>query len=123
MEMKVTTIAFIISVIILFAVLMIKNQYGAFLPLSFLYLIAFVTLLFVNFIGYLLDFHLSITYPFGFFLSLIALVVAISWFSDNPFTQTLKATFLNRKDIVSMADPYIVGNLIAYMIVLSKRSV
>ncbi len=116
--------ALIISIILLFAVVVIKKQYVAFLPLMSLYLVGFVTLLFINYVGgHLFKLKLSIAYPFSFALSLIALVGATSWFSGNTFTETLRVTFLNRKDFVSMVDPYVLGNLITYLVLLGKKMV
>ena len=116
--------ALIISIILLFAVAVFKNQYVAFLPLMSLYLVGFVTLLFINYVGgHHFKLNLSIAYPFSFALSLIALVGATSWFSGNTFTETLRVTFLNRKDFVSMIDPYVLGNLITYLLLLGKKRV
>src|SRR5690606_6549846 len=118
-EMKVAVTVFTISIILVFALTAFRNQYAAFLPILFLYIIATISLLFLNYIGWVfLRVNISVVYPFSFVLSLLILVGALTWLSGNTFIDTVKSFFLKRKDIFSMADPYIIANVVTYILLL-----
>ena len=121
--MKAATTVFIISIILVFILLALKNQYVALLPIMFLYIIAIISLLFLNYIGStFLKLHIYYVYPVSFLLSLLILVASLTWLSGNTFADTFKATFFNRKDIFSMADPYIIANVLTYIFILKRFS-
>lgn len=120
--MKVATTVFLISIILAFVITAFKNQYAGLLPIIFIYIIATIGLFILNYIGStVLKFNIFIVYPFSFLLSLLFLVSAITWLSGNSLMDTIKTTFLNRRDFISMADPYIIGNILTYILLL-KRS-
>jgi hydrogenase/urease accessory protein HupE len=119
--MKIATIVFTTSVLILFLVLSLKNQYTAILPIGFLYLIGAISLFLCNYIGQdLMKISLNIIYPIGFVCSLVVLIASLTWFTGNTFIETVKAAFLNRKDFISMTDPYIIANVVTYLLLLKR---
>lgn len=120
MEIRVSVQVFLISIITIFLILAIKNQFAAIVPVILLYLTAVLGLLVFNYIGHgLLKINFKIVYPVAFIISFFILVEAISLLSGNPFLRTLEKLVMDRKDFFSIADPYILANGVVYLL-LSK---
>ncbi len=121
MEIKVTASAFLIAIVILFLVISLKNQYAAMFPILFLYSITSIALLAFNYLGCrLMGINLNTVYPVSIVFSLFVFVGLLAWTSGNTLSETIKVLFIRRKNIVSMIDPLILGNIIVYIMLLKR---
>ena len=124
MIIKITTIAFSIAIILLFILLLWLGKMASFLPIGLLYLIAFVGMFFLHYIGQeILKIRLPIVFPIVFFISLLLLTTSLAWFSGNSIIESVQSIFFNRKDIFTIADPYILGNAIVYVLLLKRVAI
>lgn len=121
MTLRIFSWAFLTSVLLLGLLLLCKDSFSAFAPLFVLYMIGFAVIAFINCIGLLLGLSTRIVYPISFALSLFAWFGALSWLSGNSYLETLQTVFWNRKDVFSMADPYIIGNIVSYLMACTKK--
>ena len=121
MILRITTIAFLIAVAVLFCLLLWLDKLAGFLPIGFLYLIASTGMLLALYVSvYLLRINLNLAFPAAFVACLLLLIGALSWLNGNDFTETLRSAFLGRKDFFSMLDPYIIGHVVVYVMLLRK---
>ena len=122
MEMRTSILAFVISVFMLYGVIVVKDWFAVFLPVLLLYLLSFVALITVVYIGTrVFKLNFRFIFPLGVVLSLFVFLAVTSWLSGNNFVQTTINSFLNRVEGISMVDPWILGNLIAYILSFVRR--
>lgn len=120
--MIIVSAVFAITMILVFVLLAFTHGLAAFLPVMYFYFITtIVGLLPLNYIGTTIcKAKITIVYPISFALSFLILAGTISWLSGNTFTNVLIDVFSNRNNIfsLSLSDPYIIANVITYILVV-----
>jgi len=118
--MRIAISVLFLSAFVLFLSFIRENEYSAMVPMMFLYSLSTIALLLGIYLGRKLKIGLKLLYPISFIFSLIVLILSVSWLSENPIIETGKSIFLDRKDITAMSDPYIIANLITYILLITR---
>jgi len=116
-----TITAFFISAIVLFVYLTLYGKYVALLPISFCYVIGFVSIIGLSLLFiYIFRSDLRFAYGFGFLISIFFIGKFQSWLSGNKLTETLEGYILHRREFLGMIDPYILGNIMAIILLFRQ---
>ncbi len=93
------------------------------MPIAFLYLIASIGMLVLLYVGQsFLKMNVNLLFPIASIACLLLLLFALSGLNGNTFSETLKSSVLDRKDFFSMLDPYILGHIATYIMLLRQSS-
>ena len=118
--MIIVSTVFVISMVLVFIILAFTHALVAILPIMYLYFITtIVGLLPLNYIGTTIcKAKITIVYPISFALSLLILPGTLTYLGGGSFMDALIGVFCNRLNIFAMSDPYIIANVITYILVV-----
>jgi hypothetical protein len=107
--------SFWISIVLLFLLGAIEGNYAPLFAVLFIYLFCYamqVVLLFVG--GKLTKGHISLVYLISCLMALFSMALFIAWLSGNSVNEVVRGLMFNRKDGLTLAEPYLIASILSY---------